>query len=616
MEPDGAVEAACPPDVRDALLDLARVKYPLTPCVGGLELVDDIVARLSRLDEREDDMPKLIASLRVATIGLSVAASPALADKLIVGVNGYTLTDRETLARFDALAFDDAGKVIAVGKAEELRQQVQGDVIDGQGRTLLPGLIDAHGHVFGLGFSLIELNLVGTQNLTEAQSRIKDHAQANPGDGWIRGRGWNQVIWQLGRFPTAAEIDTVVKDRPVWLERVDGHAGWANTKTLELAGITKDTPDPQGGEIERDAAGNPTGVLVDSAMDLVDATVPDYSDAEYRKALDAALAHLAANGLTGAHDAGITQQEFRIFQGYDAESRLTARIYAMIGDVGADFDAIAQADPLSGGSGTLMVRSVKLYADGALGSRGAALLEPYQDRPDSRGLLFLSQDEMNQKVLKALKAGYQTNVHAIGDAGNRQVLDAFAAAYQALGDGAMALRNRVEHTQVVALEDIPRFKALDVIASMQPIHATSDMNMAEDRVGTERIKGAYAWRTFLDQGTVIAAGSDFPVEPANPFFGLHAAVTRQDHDNRPDGGWHPEQAMTLQEAFRAFTLDAAYAGHQEQAVGTLTSGKWADFIVVDQDPFTIPPQDLWKVRVIESWLGGKRVFPPAGAQAG
>jgi predicted amidohydrolase YtcJ len=561
-------------------------------------------------------MSELIASLRVAAIGLSIVTSPALADKLIVGVNGYTLTDRETLTRFDALAFDDAGKVIAVGKAEELRERVQGEVIDGQGRTLLPGLTDAHGHVFGLGFSLIELNLAGTQSLEEAQSRIRDHAQANPGDGWIRGRGWNQVIWGLGRFPTAAEIDAIVSDRPVWLERVDGHAGWANTKALELAGITEDTPNPQGGEIERDSAGNATGVLVDNAMDLVDATVPDYSEAEYRKALDAALAHLAANGLTGAHDAGITQEEFRIFREYDAANRLTARIYAMIGDVGEDFDAIAQAGPPSGGSDTFTVRSVKLYADGALGSRGAALIEPYQDRPESRGLLFLSQEEINQKVLKALKAGYQTNVHAIGDAGNRQVLDAFAAAYQALGDGAKALRNRIEHTQVVALDDIPRFKTLDLIASMQPIHATSDMNMAEDRVGKERIKGAYAWRTFLEQGTVIAAGSDFPVEPANPFLGLHAAVTRQDRDNRPEGGWHPEQAMTFQEAFRAFTLDAAYAGHQEQVLGTLTPGKWADFILVDQDPFAIPPQDLWKIRVIESWLGGKRVFPPASTQPG
>jgi predicted amidohydrolase YtcJ len=279
----------------------------------------------------------------------------------------------------------------------------------------------------------------------------------------------------------------------------------------------------------------------------------------------------------------------------------------MIRDVGADFAALSAHGPLIDyANDRLTVRSVKLFADGALGSRGAALLEPYSDMPGQRGLEFMSDAEILRKMEIALKAGYQVNVHAIGDAANRQVLDAFEAAYKAVGG--RELRNRIEHAQVVALSDIPRFKQLDLIASMQPTHATSDMNMAEDRIGKERLKGAYAWRSFLDQGTRIAAGSDFPIESDNPFFGLHAAVTRTDHQGLPKGGWHPEQAMTLLEAFRAFTLDAAYAEHQERELGSLEPGKWADFIIVDRDLFDMPAADIWQIKVEQTWVGGQRVY--------
>jgi predicted amidohydrolase YtcJ len=279
----------------------------------------------------------------------------------------------------------------------------------------------------------------------------------------------------------------------------------------------------------------------------------------------------------------------------------------MIGDTGADFASLAKDGPLLGyAEDRLTVRAVKLFADGALGSRGAALLAPYSDRPDQRGLLFMSDAEMQHKIETALRAGYQVNIHAIGDAANHQVLDAFEAAYRNV-DG-RALRNRVEHAQVVALSDIPRFKQLALIASMQPTHATSDMNMAEKRIGPERLKGAYAWRSFLEQGTLIAGGSDFPVESDNPFFGVHAAVTRTDHAGLPPGGWHAEQAMTLAEAFRAFTLDAAYAEHAEQRIGSLEPGKWADFILIDRDLFTMPAAKIWTVRVEQTWLAGKRVY--------
>jgi predicted amidohydrolase YtcJ len=287
---------------------------------------------------------------------------------------------------------------------------------------------------------------------------------------------------------------------------------------------------------------------------------------------------------------------------------LTVRAYVMILDTGPDFMMLSKNGPLIGyADDHLSIRAVKLLADGALGSRGAALREPYSDMPGQRGLLFMPEPELQRKIATALKAGYQVNIHAIGDAANHEVLDAFEGAYKAVGGGRQ-LRNRIEHAQVVELSDIPRFKQLDLIASMQPTHATSDMNMAEDRVGAARLKGAYAWRTFLDQGTRIAGGSNFPVESANPFFGLHAAVTRTDRDNRPSGGWHAEQAMTLIEAFRAFTLDAAYAEHAEERLGSLEPGKWADFILVDRDLFTIPPSDIWKIKVRQTWLGGQRVY--------
>lgn len=319
------------------------------------------------------------------------------------------------------------------------------------------------------------------------------------------------------------------------------------------------------------------------------------------------MTHMNSVGLTGVGDAGVSAKDIASYKSLADHGQLSVRVYAMIADTGEDFILLSKGGPLLGyGNDRLTVRSVKLFADGALGSRGAALLAPYSDKPELHGLLFLSDADMQHKIETALKAGYQVNIHAIGDAANHQVLDAFEAAYRTAGG--RQLRNRIEHAQVVALPDIPRFKQLDLIASMQPTHATSDMNMAEARIGPERLKGAYAWRTFLDQGTVIAGGSDFPVESDNPFFGLHAAVTRTDHANQPPGGWHPEQAMTLLEAFRAFTLDAAFAEHQEKTLGSLEPGKWADFVLIDRDLFKIPPADIWKIQVEETWLAGERVY--------
>ena len=544
-------------------------------------------------------------------MSLTLAATAHGAPTLMENIHGYTLAG-DRLQPFTGLLFD-RGKVVQTGDAAVLRKDFPGaQRVDGGGRTLLPGLIDAHGHVLGgqlsgLGYQSVRVMLGDTRSLSEALERIRAYLKEHPDRSWRIGSGWNQVNWKLGRFPLASELDAVVSDRPAVLERVDGHAVWLNTRALKAAGISRQTPDPVGGRIERDQAGNPNGVLVDKAMGLVDKIVPQPSAGERRAALQAALTQMNALGLTGAADAGVSAQDIALYKDFADHGLLSVRIYAMIAETGADFLALSKAGPLIGyGDDSLTVRSVKLFADGALGSRGAALMAPYADAPKERGLLFMSDADMAHKIATALKAGYQVNVHAIGDAANHQVLGAFETAYRSVGG--RELRNRIEHAQVVALADIPRFKQLDLIASMQPTHATSDMNMAEDRIGKERLRGAYAWRSFLDQGTRIAGGSDFPVESANPFYGLHAAVTRTDHANLPAGGWHSEQAMTLLEAFRAFTLDAAYAEHQENTLGSLEKGKWADFILIDRDLFAIAPADIWKIKVEQTWVAGKRVY--------
>lgn len=553
-------------------------------------------------------IPLQCSLLALAALAALGALGAAHADTVVEHANGYTLNSKNELVRFAAFAFDDSGRLIAVGSAAAVNASApKAKHIDLHGKTVLPGLIDAHGHVFGLGDMLAELDLSATTSLADALAATAAHARAHPADPWLRGRGWNQESWKLGRFPSAAELDGAVADRPAWLRRIDGHAGWANSAALKLAGITAATADPAGGRIMRDARGNATGVLVDAAQGLVEAVLPKQTEAEARALLDRALGEIARVGLTSVHDAGIDVASDRLYRDYADHARLTTRVYAMIGGAEQDFDRLSANGPLNSYANDMYaLRAVKLYADGALGSRGAALIAPYSDEPTSHGLLFSSDAQMRAMMQKAMQRGYQVNVHAIGDAGNRQILDA----YQQLvpHTASAALRHRIEHAQVVSVADIARFKRIGIIASMQPTHATSDMNMAEQRIGPARIQGAYAWRTFLKQGSRIACGSDFPIESPNPFFGIHAAVTRQDAHNLPAAGWHADQAMTLKEAFRCFTLDAAYAAHQEQAIGSLEAGKWADFIVIDRDLFTMPAAAIHSVGVLQTWVAGRQVY--------
>jgi len=526
---------------------------------------------------------------------------------VLYNINGYTLEDGQ-LSGFDAIVVKK-GVVEDKGASDDMQNRyAEYEQIDGNGHTLLPGLIDAHAHVMGLGYRELDVNVQGIDSLEETLEKIREYADANPDLEWIQGRGWNQVLWEENEFPTAADLDRVVPDRPVYLTRVDGHAAWVNSKAMELAGINRDTPDLQGGVIVRDGDGVAIGILVDATMRYVREVIPERAPEEKRIALRLALEEMATNGITSVHDARTDAETWEMYKDFADRGELITRIYAMIAGTGDTFDVMAADGPVMGyADDMLALRSVKISADGALGSRGAALIEEYHDDPGNKGLLFYSQDELNEMLLKGASAGFQMNIHAIGDAANLQVLDGFQYVQEQLGDQS-SLRHRIEHAQIVQPEDIPRFVELSLIASMQPTHATSDMNMAEDRVGSERIKGAYAWQTFLDQGTVIAGGSDFPVEKVNPFHGLYSAVTRQDHGGMPPGGWYSEHRMSRVEALRAFTIDAAYAAHQENVLGTLERGKWADFILIDRDIFEIDASEIWQTEVLQTWVAGEKVF--------
>lgn len=539
----------------------------------------------------------------VAAVAAALACHPAAATTIYFNVNGYTSTDQGML-QFSALAFDDEGRVIATGTDDLLKAHPAARHIDGGGRTMLPGLIDAHAHVAGLGFLKSGIDLAGVESLEDAVRQIASYAADNPRHRWILGRGWNQVLWPVAQFPTAADIDAAVGDRPVWLQRVDGHAGWANSAAMKLAGIDDDTADPVGGRILRDSNGHATGVFIDNAMNLVEAHVPKPDKRDIRAAVMLAIDALLAEGMTSVHDAGISKEDVEVYLSMADNDELAMRIYAMIGGAGETLDAVER--PLTGlGRDRLSIAAVKIYADGALGSRGAAMLAPYSDDAENRGLPFWTQAELDQMVAKADHMGFQVAIHAIGDLGNRMALDAFE---KVQGGKPSPLRHRIEHAQIIALDDIPRFAELGVIAAMQATHATSDKNMAEDRVGPERILGGYAWRRLLDSGAVLANGSDFPVELSNPFHGLYAAVTRQDRDGQPAGGWYADQALSRAEALHSFTLAAAYAARQERRLGSLEPGKWADFILIDRDFFTVPADQIDDTRVLETWVGGEKVF--------
>ena len=542
--------------------------------------------------------------LLVAALAAFLAAAPALADSLVDNVNGYTMRSDGRLHRFTGIVVDDQGRVKQLLTARERRPQVRSRT-DGRGRTLLPGLIDAHGHVMGIGLQALQLDLSDTRSLAEALERVRAYAAANPTPRWIVGRGWNQERWGLGRFPTAAELDAVVRDRPVYLERVDGHAGWANSLAMREAGIEAGTQAPAGGRIERTGR-QPSGIFVDAAMALVERAIPPHQPITRDLALRRAQEILLSNGLTSVADMGTSPEDWLVMRRAGDSGALNIRIFSYASGIDALL-AVAGQGPTPWLYGNrLRMGGVKLYLDGALGSRGAWLKQPYRDAAGQRGLPLVTDTVLKNLMSRAAMNDFQVAVHAIGDQANATLLDAIeemAGTYR--GDR----RWRIEHAQIVDPADLPRFARHGIIASMQPVHQSSDWRMAEARMGRERLTGSYAWASLLRLNVPLAFGSDFPVESPNPFHGLAVAISRQDAEGQPPGGWFPEQRLTLEQAFDSFTRIAAFASFAEDRVGTLEPGRMADFIFVDTDIFrTSDPAQIRETRVLETWLAGRQVW--------
>ncbi|MBP7952078.1 MAG: amidohydrolase family protein [Sphingorhabdus sp.] len=559
---------------------MTRVRLPLSPC--GI----------------------LAAALMVLPI------TPVHADGLVDNVNGITLNEKDELVRFNGLLIDKDGNVSQLLTRQDKRPKQVDFKSDAKGKTMLPGIIDAHGHVMGTGFQALTLDLSETKSLAEAQAAIAAYAAQYPERRWIIGRGWNQETWGLGRFPNAADIDSVVTDRPVFLERIDGHAGWANSRAMDLAKITGTTLSPSGGRIEK-SAGKPNGIFIDAASDLIAKHVPVPRASERDAALAKAQAIFLRQGITAIADMGTTIDDWQSYRRAGDAGSLHIRIFGYA-------SGIAQMEMIAGSRPTpwlyqdrLRLGGVKLYLDGALGSRGAALKQAYSDAPGEKGLQFLASAQLRNLMVRAAMDGFQPAVHAIGDAANSEVINAV----EELSDTFTGDRRwRIEHVQIVDPADLPRLGKFGIISSMQPVHQTSDRTMAEARLGPNRLDGAYAWQSILRAGGRLAFGSDVPVESADPFAGIAAAITREDAGGAPFGGWRPAERVSRIEAIKGFTTGAAYAAFAENKLGSLTPGHRADFILVDTDPLLASPTEIRRTIVAETWVGGRPVYQREGGE--
>jgi predicted amidohydrolase YtcJ len=549
--------------------------------------------------------------LALAVILTSLVAAPRAmvaqaADLIVTNARIYTVDENRPLV--DAMAIRD-GRVVATGPARGV-MTMRGPntrVLDLNGRTVIPGMIDAHVHLLNLGNSLRNVDLVGTSSYDEVIARVVARARETPAGTWILGRGWDQNDWGVTQFPTHEALSRAVPNHPVVLTRIDGHATLVNDAAMRAANLTAQSQDPSGGRIERGANNAPTGVLIDAAMGLVNRRVPPASKEHMKTAVQAAIAEMNRWGLTSVHDAGVPRAVIDVYEEVAREGHFNIRDYVMVANNDSSINHYLQRGPQLGlYDGRLWIKSIKISADGALGSRGAALIEPYTDDPRNNGLALVPAGRVREVGVKALRAGFQLNVHAIGDRANRTVLDEFQAAFDSVP--VADHRFRIEHAQIIHPDDVPRFAQLGVIPSMQASHQTSDMYWAVNRLGPTRVLGAYAWRSLLNSGVVIANGSDLPVERTNPLISFMASVSRQDARGWPAGGWYPEQRMTREEALKSMTIWAAYTGFMEKDVGSLAPGKLADFVVLDQDIMRVPPELILNTNVLATYLGGRAVF--------
>lgn len=526
------------------------------------------------------------------------------ADTVLFNADIHTMDSGTPRAAAAALS---GGNILAVGMDSDMLQLLSRDGIqvDCGGRTVIPGFIDCHLHFASYAASLQQIDLSGVASLEECLERVGARAKKTASGEWIQGRGWNQSLWEGGKFPDRKHLDRAAPENPVLLKHNCGHASWVNSRALDIAGITRDTPDPEGGEIEKDPeTGEPTGILKERAAHIAVSCLPEPSAEEIAETIHNAIPTAHQAGLTGIHNMeGDTV--LRAFQHLLAERSLKLRVLMQIAAL--DLDAAVQAGIQTGfGNEMLRIGGVKMFADGALGSRTAYMLEPHEGEPGNCGIAVSPFDSMRERFEKANRSSLPVYVHAIGDRANREVLDIF----EELHDKGIAgtLRNRIEHVQLLHPDDIPRLKKLGVIASMQPIHCTQDMDMADRHWGA-RSSGAYAFRNLLDLGTVLAFGSDAPVEDIQPLIGIHAAVTRRRANGSPGPeGWHSEQRIRVEEAVRAYTSDAAYAGGEEDIKGTISPGKLADLVILSENIFEIDPMDIIHTEVIATMINGEFVY--------
>jgi len=521
-------------------------------------------------------------------------------------VNGVIHTGDPARPRAEAVAIDGE-RIVAVGPNSKIRALAGAKtrVVDLQGRFAMPGFNDSHIHLANGGQSKLEVDFEGAKSLGEFQKRIRARLKEYKPGEWITGRGWDHTLWPGQHFPTRHDLDAVSNNHPMIFRHVSGHVAVANSRALEIAGITKATKDPPGGEIERGAAREPTGMLKENAMELVSRRVPPLTPARRRRGIELALAEAARFGVTSMQD-NSSWADFLVYEQLKREGKLTARITEWLPFL-EPLDRLEQMR-LQGGTTDpwLKTGALKAVTDGALGSRTAALLAPYSDDPSNNGILRIEPEQLKRMAIERDKAGFQLAFHAIGDLASRVCLDAFAAVRAANGPGDR--RDRIEHAQVVAPEDIPRFAELGVIASMQPCHEATDMRWAEDRLGPQRSRGAYAWNSMLRRGARLAFGTDYPVEPLNPMRGLYACVTRELPEGGPPGGWQPQEKISLDECIRAYTLGSAYAEFEEVKKGQIAPGQWADIIVLSADLTKLRPKEILRTQVLQTFVGGRLVY--------